>query len=124
MFRESWIFGHRIVNNTTTAINKQKVFPRHELELLLTDELLQAAETEANMRGFAMPKQRAQAAATPVPIDSLVAVAIVCAIEPVIGFSPPDATVRAGGYSSVQDALDHLLPRLHHQWQRKHGGAK
>jgi hypothetical protein len=112
------------MSNTSAAIKEQKVFPRHELELLLTDELLLAAETEAGMLGIAMPTQQAQAMTTPVPIDSLVAVGILCAVEPVLGFPSPDATVRAGGYASVQDALDHLLPRLERQWQKKLGEAK
>lgn len=112
------------MTNTTTTTNALKTFPLQKLELVLTDELLQAVETEADMMGIPMPKQQAQAVSAPVPIDSLVAVEIICAIEPIIGFSPSDATVRAGGYASVEDALKHLLPRLEHQWLKKQGGAK
>lgn len=112
------------MSNTSAPTTEQKVFPRQEVELLLTDELLLAADTEAGMLGIAMPTQLAQAVTAPVPIDSLVAVGTLCAVEPVLGFAAPDATVRAGGYASVQDALDHLLPRLERQWQKKQGGAK
>ncbi len=112
------------MNNTSAPTTKQKVFPRHELELLLTDELLLAADTEAGMLGITLPTQQTQAVKTPVPIDSLVAVGILCSVEPVLGFPAPDATVRAGGYDSVQDALDHLLPRLERQWQKNQRGTK
>ncbi|WP_339718244.1 hypothetical protein [uncultured Maritimibacter sp.] len=115
---------HIDMSSTSAPTKEQMVFPLHELELLLTDELLLAADTEASMLGIAMPTQQAQAVTAPVPIDSLVAVGILCSVEPVLGFPPPDATVRAGGYASVQDALDHLLPRLENQWQKKQGGTK
>lgn len=112
------------MTNTFAPTTKQTVFPRHAVEMLLTDELMLAAHTEAGMLGMAMPTQHAQAVTAPVPIDSLVAVGILCSVEPVLGFAAPDATVRAGGYASVQDALDHLLPRLERQWQKKQVGAK
>lgn len=112
------------MSNTFAPTTEQKVFPRHELELLLADELLLAADTEASMLGIAMPTQQAEAVMAPVPIDSLVAVGILCSVEPVLGFAAPDATVRAGGYASVQDALDHLLLRLERQWQKNQRGAK
>lgn len=112
------------MSNTTALTKQHKIFPRHELELLLTDELMLAAETEAGMLGTSMPTQRTQAITAPVPIDSLVVVEILCAVEPLLGFPPPDATVQSGGYVSVKDALDHLLPRLESQWQKKQSEAK
>ena len=112
------------MSNTSAPTAEEKTFPRHELELLLTDELLLAADTEAGMLGITMPTQQAQAVTAPVPINSLVAVGILCSVEPVLGFPAPDAIVRAGGYASVQDALDHLLPQLERQWQKKQGGVK
>lgn len=106
--------------NTITKI-KQVVFPKGNLEMILRDELMLAAEAEANMRGTTLPASSDLAALAPVPMDSLVVVALLCAVEPILGFAPSDATVRTGGYSSVQDALDHLMPRLEHQWQKTRG---
>ncbi|MEM1052787.1 MAG: hypothetical protein AAGI28_11900, partial [Pseudomonadota bacterium] len=79
-------------------------------------------ETEAATHGNTLPKSPAAAAVAPVPMDSLVVVDLLCAVEPVLGFAPSDSTVRTGGYHSVQDALDHLMPRLERQW-RKHQGV-
>lgn len=104
--------------STTT---KSKAFPLQDVELLLRDELIVAAETEAALRGSTFPNSLAVAVLAPVPIDSLTAVEIVCAVEPTLGFKPSNATVRAGGYNSVQDALDHLIPRLERQWQKQQG---
>lgn len=103
---------------TTT---KTKLFPKQDLELVLRDELIMAAEAEATMHGIALPASSGVAALAPVPMDSLVVVELLCAVEPVLGFKPTDATVRTGGYNSVQDALDHLMPRLEQQWHKKHG---
>lgn len=97
------------------------VFPRQAVELVLRDELTLAAETEAAIHGLTLPTSRAAAALAPIPMDSLVVVDLLCAIEPVLGFSPPDATVRAGGYRTIQDAVDHLLPKLETFWKKKNG---
>ena len=103
---------------TTT---KTKLFPKQDLELVLRDELMLAAEAEASMHGIVLPASSGVAAVAPVPMDSLVVVELLCAVEPVLGFTPADATVRTGGYDSVQDALDHLIPRLEQQWKKKNG---
>jgi hypothetical protein len=55
-------------------------------------------------------------------VDSLVVVSILCMVEPIVGFELPDGVVRAGGYSSVESALAHLLPRIEAQWIKKKGG--
>ena len=96
-------------------------FPHHALEAILRDELMAVAEAEADMNGFALPKDAGVAAVAPVPMDSLVVVEILCSVEDVLGFQPKDATVRTGGYNSVQDALDHMMPRLKKQWQKEQG---
>ncbi|MCO6364372.1 hypothetical protein [Paracoccus sp. 08] len=100
---------------------KTSVFPRKALQAILRDELMGVAEAEADMNGFTLPKDPGVAAIAPVPMDSLVVVEILCSVEDLLGFQPKDATVRTGGYNSVQDALDHIMPRLEKQWQKKHG---
>ncbi|MDE2238803.1 MAG: hypothetical protein KGJ73_02595, partial [Rhodospirillales bacterium] len=54
-------------------------------------------------------------------VDSLVAVAILCTVEPIIGFELPESVVQTGGYTSVESALAHLLPRLEKEWMKKKG---
>lgn len=103
----------------TATETKKGTFPRSAVELELRDELMMAAATEAALHGNSLPATPAEAVLAPVSIDSLTAVEIVCAVEPVLGFKPSNSTVQAGGYNSIQDALNHLMPRLERQW-RKH----
>lgn len=100
---------------------KPSSFPRQELETILRNELMGVAECEADMQGFSLPKEPRVAAVAPVLMDSLVVVEILCSVEDLLGFQPRDATVRTGGYNSVQDALDHMMPRLEKQWLKKKG---
>lgn len=106
---------------TVITKTKAKLFPKEALELVLRDELMLAAEVEATLHGVKLPSSLDAAVTAPIPMDSLVVVELLCAIEPILGFAPADATVRTGGYNSVQDALDHLMPRLERQWRSKQG---
>lgn len=106
---------------STGTIIKQDLFPKQALDMLLRDELMSAAETEASMQGTTFPLSPAAAALAPVTLDSLVVVELLCAVEAVLGFPPSDATVRAGGYHSVQEALDHLMPKLECEWKKQKG---
>lgn len=101
--------------------SKSDLFPKQDLDMVLRDELMLAAEAEASMHGTSFPLSPAAAALAPVTLDSLVVVELLCAVEPVLGFAPSDATVRAGGYHTVQEALDHLLPKLEHEWKKRKG---
>ena len=46
-------------------------------------------------------------------------VAILCAVEPIVGFELSESVVRAGGYTSIDNALGQLLPRLEKEWTKK-----
>lgn len=91
------------------------------VESKLRDELIEAVKVEASIRGIALPADPAQIAKAAVQVDSLVVVAILCAVEPIIGFELSEDVVRAGGYTSVDGALGHLLPRLEKEWTKKKG---
>lgn len=102
--------------------SKLSTFPLKEVEALLRTELMAVAKAEADMNGLTLPEKAGDIAIAPISMDSLVVVEILCSVENVLGFPPKDNAVRTGGYNSVQDALDHMLPRLESQWQRKQGG--
>lgn len=101
---------------------KTASFPQTAVEAKLRDELVEVVKIEASIRGIPLPPSPAQISKTAVHVDSLVVVSILCAIEPIVGFELPESVVRAGGYSSVETALGHLLPRLEKEWTKK--GAK
>ncbi len=96
-------------------------FPVAAVEACLRGELIEAIKAEASIRGISLPTSPAETAKTAFPVDSLVVVSILCAVEPVIGFELPESVVRAGGYASVESALGHLLPRIEAQWTKRKG---
>lgn len=100
---------------------KTAPFPQAAVETKLRDELIEAVKIEASIRGVALPSTPAEVSKAAVQVDSLVAVSILCAVEPIVGFELPQNLVRAGGYGSVEGALEHLLPRLEKEWTKKKG---
>jgi hypothetical protein len=96
-------------------------FPLAAVEAKLRDELVEAVKIEASIRGMSLPSAPAQIAKAAVQVDSLVVVSILCTVEPIVGFELSEGVVRAGGYTSVESALGHLLPRLEKEWTKKKG---
>jgi hypothetical protein len=93
-------------------------FPSAAVEAKLRDELLHAVESIASMHGVAMPAGSAAQSTLSVEIDSLVVVDLLCAVEPVLGMELKDHVVKAGGYSSINEAVDHLMPRIEKEWAK------
>lgn len=114
------------MDTTTFSSTKQdqSVFPHEAVTAILREELMAVAQLEADINGVTLPKEPSVAALAPVPMDSLVVVEILCSVEGALGFQPKDETVRTGGYNSVQDALDHMIPRLEQQWEKNQGSNK
>lgn len=96
-------------------------FPATTVEACLRRELIAVIKAEASIRGISLPVAPGQLAKAIVPVDSLVVVSILCAVELVLGFELPENVVRAGGYTSVESALEHLLPRIEAQWIKRKG---
>jgi hypothetical protein len=91
-------------------------------EACLWDELIETVKAEAGIKGVLLPSAPVQVAQTAFQVDSLVVVSILCAVEPIVGFKLPESVVRAGGYGSVDSALEHLLPRIEKLWIKQKGG--
>jgi hypothetical protein len=101
---------------------KPQAFPRAAVEASLRTELVEAVKAEAAIRGIGVPSTSKALANAPFQIDSLVVVSILCAVEPIVGFELPDEVVRAGGYASLNSALEQLLPRIEALWIKQQGG--
>src|SRR5262245_33275865 len=91
-------------------------FPKAEVEAKLKGALLGAAQSDATLKGFALPSDVASQASASVYLDSLDVVSLLCEVEPAAGFELKNSLVRAGGYSSVNQAMDHLMPRIEQAW--------
>ncbi len=96
-------------------------FPAVAVEEDLRSELIECVKAEAVIKGVALPAAGAIGAA-PFQVDSLVVVSILCTVEPLLGFELPDSVVQTGGYSSIDQALAQLLPRIEAQWKKCKGG--
>ena len=106
---------------TTVTTVKTTIFPASTVEATLRGELIDAVKADATVSGIALPSSNGEIAKAAIRIDSLVAVTILCTIEPIIGFDLPDAVVRAGGYASVNAAMEHLMPQIEKKWAQRHG---
>jgi hypothetical protein len=99
----------------------QNRFPEADVVKALMAELFDIAAAEAQVRSIALPSDVPGKLAAGVPMDSLSVVATLVAVEAVIGFELKESIVRTGGYTSVQAAIDHLVPRIQIAWDRKKG---
>jgi hypothetical protein len=98
-------------------------FPAVAVEVSLRAELIEAVKAEASIKGITLPTAAADLAKAAFSVDSLIAVSILCLVEPIVGFELPESVVRTGGYSSVDSALGQLLPRIEAQWKKRKGGT-
>jgi hypothetical protein len=106
--------------STTTA------FPKAAVEGKLRELLLESAKSDASLKGIQLPGDVAGQAAAHVRLDSLDVVSLLCDVEPIVGFELKDGLVRAGGYNSVNQAMEHLMPRVEKAWEKNgnKGGKK
>jgi hypothetical protein len=98
-------------------------FPLGAIRSSLQSELIETVKAEALIKGISLPAVPTQIAKIPFHIDSLVVVAILCAVEPIVGFELPESVVRSGGYDSAESALAQLLPRIEKEWFKMKGTA-
>ena len=109
------------VSAPAPAVEKRP-FPVQAVMDCLLAELTVAARDEADMEGLTLPTTPAALRTMKVRLDSLIVVEITCALEPILGFGPKNI-VRTGGYDSIGEALDHMVPRIEAAWRKKHPGG-
>ena len=102
-----------------TVVAPVQSYPRQRVMDALTDELLKVAKSEASVRGIALPPDRPASIAAPVPMDSLTTVDALCVLDAVLGFKLKEDVVRTGGYDSVSEALEHIVPRIQAIWDKR-----
>jgi hypothetical protein len=82
----------------------------------------EAVTTDAQLKGLALPADKPGKFAAGIHLDSLGVIDLLCGLEPVVGFELKDSLVKAGGYKSINDAVEHLMPRIEKAWS-KNGSA-
>ncbi len=100
------------------------VFPAADVEERLRSLMAEAVEDDAKFSGEVIPTSLPELYKWPVQLDSLTVVGMLCELDGVLGFQLKDNTVRSGGYHSINDAIDHLLPKIEKLWARNKGLSK
>jgi hypothetical protein len=96
-------------------------FPQQEVQDRLCGELVSLVQKQARVKGEVLPVDPKVLLTRTINIDSLGVVEILCVLDEVLPFLVDESVVRAGGYSSIQNALTDLLPKIDTRW-RKHTG--
>lgn len=93
-------------------------FPLAAVEAKLREELLGVAQSAADMHSITLPADPAAQCAAAVQLDSLAVVDVLLSVEEIVGCTLKDHIVKAGGYSSVNSAIEHLTPRIKSAWDK------
>jgi len=110
---------------TTKTETTTEVFQAAAIEAALRDALIYNVQDQATLYGAKLPESLTDVSKQSVSIDSLIVVEILCAVEPLVGSELPQKLVKEGGYDSVDQAVEHLMPKIEKVWQKsKKGKAK
>lgn len=93
-------------------------FPLTAVESKLREELLGVAESAATMHSITLPSDPAAQCAAAIQLDSLAVVDVLLSVEGIVGCTLKDHIVKAGGYSSINSAIEHLTPRIKSAWEK------
>lgn len=97
-----------------TSRSRTDAFPKDAVANLLRDELTNAAMARAVMQGGSSGGASQE-------VDSLSVVTILCSVDDIVGFEVPQKVVRAGGYASIEEAVNHVVPRIEGLWSKRKG---
>jgi acyl carrier protein len=85
-------------------------YPFAEVHRRLREHIREAAEESVDLRGGWEPL-----------LDSLRMVSVLVSLEDLFDFPlPPEKLVRRGGYTSEDDAYEHMSSQLRRMWDEKH----
>ena len=104
-----------LVQVPVKTVTSGAVYPLVDVQNLLLIGVREALEESVNLRGEWEPL-----------IDSLRMVSVLVSLEVLFDFPvPPEKLVRRGGYTSGDDAIDHISGQLQRLWDEKHksGGS-
>jgi len=103
-----------LVKTGTTTVG----FPLAAVEAKLRQELFGVAQSAAEMHSITLPSDPTAQSAAAIQLDSLAVVDVLLSVEDIIGCTLKDHIVKAGGYSSVNSAIEHLTPRIKSAWEK------
>lgn len=93
-------------------------FQAAAIEAALRDALISNVQDQATLYGVQLPESLSDVSKQSVSIDSLIVVEILCAVEALVGRELPQKLVNEGGYNSVDQAVENLMPKIKKVWQK------
>jgi hypothetical protein len=106
-----------MATSTSVIPKAQATFPAQILETAIRNFLAEEGATQAILQGKSVPV----AGIGPQPvIDSLVVVEVLLELETKVPFDLPESLVRAGGYDSVDEVVQHLIRQVEKRWIKYH----
>mgnify|MGYP001769880526 CR=1 FL=1 len=103
----------------TMTETRDRTFPAAEIEAAIRGELEQAARDQADIRGASGESSACVGYVEP-EIDSLVAVAMLTRIEPLVTpIKADECLIRPGGYASVDDFVRDIVTKLERRWCKR-----
>jgi len=100
-------------------------FPTQEVEDCIREFLAHEGEMQAELHGEKSEPGDSQNTIGPQPsIDSLVAVELLIELEAKVIFELSEDLIKAGGYYSIDDVVQNLMPQLKQRWEKHHGGNR
>ena len=103
------------------TISKAKTgtaFPWKDVEARLRASLADLVKSNAEFHEIKLPSALPDLYAAGTQIDSLDVVDILCEVDKILGFKLNDSIVKAGGYESINQAIEHVMPRIQSAWQK------
>src|SRR5260221_791399 len=92
------------------TVTSAAVYPFEDVQNRLREGIREAAEESADLRGEWEPL-----------LDSLRMVSVLVSLEDLFDFPlPPEKLIRRGGYTSEDDAYEHMSNQLRRQWDENH----
>lgn len=111
----------------TTAQVRREIakmpFPAAAVREALQQELIRMARTLAEIEHQTLPEDTEVLLAHTNALDSLGVVGVLCVLDEILSFEVGESVVRAGGYESIKDAMDHVIPRIEQEWAKHHTGG-
>jgi hypothetical protein len=111
---------------TTTTVPPKTIptFPAKAVYAALRAELIASVQAEALRKGKALPSDLDLVVAATIEIDSLIVVEILCVLDGTLPFQVGESVVRAGGYSSIKSALEHVMGQIEKEFTDHFRGGR
>ncbi len=108
---------------TTGHATRIQIYPAIHVASALKRELIDSIRAIARRKGMVVPKNDGSLVAANVEIDSLSVIEILCVLDEILPFEVGESVVRAGGYGSIQEAVDDVTASVEKEWINHHHGG-